>query len=178
MYFNGRPLFTAEAKHSAALIPWLNHRDSLTDKLKAITGGVEITVIAQGWVTPNWWDACILKVTNELVLQREIFMRSGGRNYWYARTVIPQKCYALNPTFFKRLESESIRNLIFSKEVTRVNTLCYPVDKNCLEFYWVKKYSADIEQHLWVRLAEFSYAGTHSFYLIELLLPELEQLTC
>lgn len=104
-------------------------------------------------------------------------MKNQGIVYWYARSVIPQSCYALKPEFFNRLENESIRNLIFDESsVRRLPILCYPVDQLNLEFHWVKKYIGSEYSQMWVRFTELVFQEKSSFYLVEILLPELESL--
>lgn len=169
----------ANTNESEPLSEWIHYQDSLTDKLKAITGTIDLELLAQHWVSSSWWDSYILNLKEEQVFQREILMRSQNIEYWYARTIIPYSCYRLNPHFFNRLEKESVRNLIFNtNEVNLVNRICYPVDQRCIEYFWVKKYMTQIEGTLWVRLAEFSFSELESFYLIEILLPELEKISC
>ncbi|MFI4955449.1 MAG: chorismate--pyruvate lyase family protein [Gammaproteobacteria bacterium] len=174
MHINVSALYTAKVKEPKLLLPWINHQDSLTDKLKLINRDIELKLLVQHWINPTWWDKYILN-QDEPVFQREIIMKSRGVACWYARTVIPQKCHALEPQFFNRLQQESIRNLIFdNSDVHRVNMTCYPVNQQCIEFYWVKKYLPAVHGVLWVRCAEFSFKNQESFYLIDLLLPELE----
>lgn len=169
------PLFlTADAREPASLTEWINYEHSLTDKLQKLKGATQLNLLAQDWVRPSWWDKMVLRLNDDLIYQREIIMSSLGQPYWYARTVIPAECYHSDSTFFKRLEHESIRNLIFdSKEVSRVSTKTYPVDAHCLEFYWVRKHVKTVKQTLWVRFAEYSFKEKASFYLMEILLPEL-----
>lgn len=192
MYINNNPLLVADSKKPISLSDWINHQNSLTDKLLASKGSIDLELLSQEWTTPTWWDKYLLQInlicdvedregevikSQQLVFQREILMRSENIAYWYARTIIPQKCYDLNPDFFGRLEKESIRNLIFGNhEVHRVLMTGYPIDKQCIEFYWVKKYINTIKGTLWVRFGEFSYHHMESFYLMEILLPELENL--
>lgn len=174
MYFNSRPLYCAESNDQGFLLDWRNYHDSLTDKLKQIAGSTEIQVVFQNWIKSLWWDKYVLNISDELVFAREIIMTSGGSPYWYARTVIPQKCYELNPSFFDRLQNESIRNLIFSESrVCRRHMISYPVNRQCIEFGWVTKYLHLDSDILWVRLAEYSFQESELFYLVEILLPEL-----
>ena len=56
----------------------------------------------------------------------------------------------------------------------RVQFMVYPIDKQSIEFYWVNKFIPDFEGCAWVRLAEFSIQNSASFFLLEILLPELE----
>ncbi|BCA95376.1 4-hydroxybenzoate synthetase [Legionella antarctica] len=175
MYINNQPVFTAETQYPEALKEWREYDHSLTDKLQALKGSTQLELISQQWIKPTWWDTYLLQVNDELIFQREIIMQHREVDYWYARTIIPQKCYKIYPEFFKRLEKESIRNLIFdSHQVHRVAMISYPVDKHCIEFNWLKKNRDTIDGIIWVRLAEFSLEHLESFYLAELLLPELE----
>ena len=178
MYINNQPVFTAETEHPEALKDWRVHQHSLTDKLQALKGSTQLELISQQWIRPTWWDTYLLQINDELIFQREIMMKHQDTDYWYARTIIPQKCYNANPEFFKRLEKESIRNLIFEgNQVQRVTMISYPVDNQCLEFYWVKKNRRTIDGIIWVRLAEFTFEYAESFFLAELLLPELENVS-
>ncbi|WP_392537073.1 chorismate--pyruvate lyase family protein [Legionella sp. 227] len=177
MAINTQSIFTISAKCSDPLTEWLNHQASLTDKLQQIKGEAKIELISQDWINTDWWNKNFLHIEDEMVFQRDIIMRSHGVAYWYARSIIPKKCYDLDPDFFGRLKNESIRNLIFDEEkVCRVQWISYPVDQQCLEYYWVKRTLDSVHGVLWVRLAEFSFQQKESFYLVEIMLPELESL--
>lgn len=172
-------LLFADVLQSDSLSLWLNHQYSLTDKLKEITGVVDIEIISQDWIRATWWDSFVLHLQEEPIYQREILMKSRGVHYWYARTVIPNTCYLLNTQFFSRLEKESIRNLIFNNpQVQFVNRTIYPVDRHCIEYYWVKKHIGNFDGILWIRLTQFLFIRLKPFYLVEILLPALEELTC
>lgn len=171
-----KSLLTADAHSSEYLKSWINHHDSLTEKLQESKGSTQLRLLSQDWVAPTWWDKGVLNVHHEPIFQREIMMLSEAVPYWYARSVIPQKCFNVNPTFFNRLRKESIKNLIFgNSEVQRVNHYNYPVNEQNIEFYWVKKHHNQLKGPLWVRYAEYSYQQQESFYLMEILLPELER---
>lgn len=160
-----------------ALRPWLHCLNPLTDKLKQQSGSADLLVLNQGWQTPDWWDKYLLELTDNRLFKREIVMLSHQIAYWYAKTIIPQTCYQVHPAFFDRLQSESVRNLIYdSKEVTRTQRIHYPINPLCVEYYWVKKYLPYCAQTLWVRLTELSFMQNHFFYVIEILMPELEQI--
>lgn len=171
-------LESPESKSSEFLMDWRTHPDSLTDKLKSISGEAKLQLLSQGWIRPSWWDAHVLTLQNEPMFQREIAMHSQGVACWYARSIIPEHCFNLDPVFFNRLENESIRHLIFNNhKVHRVSLHDYCVDYQCLEFYWVQKYFDRAFDTLWVRLAEYSFLSMASFYLVEILLPELGALS-
>jgi chorismate lyase len=155
---------------------WLNHDKSITDKLIQLTGEAELEVLSQQWISAKWWDIHVFLI-KEPIFQREIFMKSKERVYWYARTVIPQSCYRLESDFFKRLEHESIRNLIFNEpKVSLVQKVVYPINPQCIEFHWISNYLNNLHDILWVRLAEYSFTGSSSFYLIEILFPDVRWL--
>lgn len=177
MYFNSRPLYCAESFDQNFLLDWRSYQNSLTDKLKQMTGETKIQLVYQNWTQPHWWDKYALKIKDQSVFQREIIMTSAGNPYWYARTVIPYKCYERSPEFFARLHNESIRNLIFfESRVRRVQLLNYAVNRQCIEFWWAARYLHVESDLLWVRLAEYIVDESEVFYLVEILLPELETL--
>ncbi len=159
MYINKQPIFSAESKTPESFKVWIEHDGPLTDKLNSAIGTTELELMFQNWIHPTWWDKYLLQIQDKQVLQREIIMSSKGVNYWYARTVIPKKCFDLNPVFFNRLEKESIRNLIFDEDsVQRISICNYPITSQNLEYTWVKKYLKMIhDETLWVRLAEFTW---------------------
>lgn len=175
MQINGHKLLNLNIKEPQALSPWIHHKESLTDKLQAEKGHAKLELLQQGFQRPDWWAINLLMLTDTLVYQREIMMRSHGLACWYARTIIPASCYQFGKAFFQRLEQESVRNLIFDNaDVHKVQKLSYSIDASCQEFYWVKKYIPNLEGNLWVRYSELSYKNFASFYLLELLLPGLE----
>lgn len=175
MFINNRPIFVANSMQTDSLRDWRECPHSLTDKLQTVKGSVQLELISQKWTQPNWWDRYLLQIHDELIFEREILMKHQSTVYWYARTIIPQKCYNSNPEFFKRLEKESIRNLIFNNpKVHRAVMLNYPIDQQCIEYHWAKRHLAHIDGIIWVRLAKYTLNYLESFYLAELLLPELE----
>lgn len=178
MQIDDKHILTADVQAPLGLSQWLNHELSLTDKLVNCTGNAELEVISQRWATTSYWDRNVLNIVEPQVFQREILMRSHGKEYWYARSLIPQSCYEANPEFFDRLKNESIRNLIFNNpEVVRSQLVTYPVNSHCLEYYWVKNHLPSVNGPLWVRFCRYLYAGIQPFFLFELLFPELENLS-
>lgn len=174
MYINQHLILTADTVEPAGFQSWIHHQDSLTDQLERLTGDTQLTLLSQGWTHASWWDAMLFQL-NQPLFQREILMSSHGTDYWYARSVIPEACYASNLVFFQRLQKESIRNLIFgNNDVKRLAMHVYPVNHSCLEFHWVKKYLPLHHETLWVRCAQYGLPDGTSFYLIEILLPSLE----
>lgn len=160
-----------------ALKPWFESKTPITYKLEALIGSAELTLLSQYWIAPQWWDRWVLQI-NEPVFQREILMKSNNKVYWYARSVIPLTCYQAAPDFFNRLSKESIRNLIFDEPRVQLHTrTVYPINKKCIEYYWVSKHVPTLSDMLWVRATEYSFCNKHSFYLIELIFPELEQVS-
>ena len=167
----------AQIQVAPGLRDWLYTVKSLTDKLYTQYGSADLTVLSQKWLSPNWWDQHMLGIYETKLLQREILMKSKQVPYWYARSIIPASCYMLNPDFFERLQHESIRNLIFDNEqVERVEMITYSVNQFCLEWYWVSKYVPAIDTPIWLRLIEYRFLSQQSFYVLELLLPELESI--
>jgi chorismate-pyruvate lyase len=174
MPINTHLIFSLKANCSKQFLEWLNYQSSLTDKLRKANGDAQLELMSQKWIHTDLWSKSLLNIHDVSVFQREIVMKSHDIPYWYARSIIPQSCYELDPAFFDRLKNESIKHLIFdNKNVQRINSINYPVDQQCVEFYWVKKYIDFVDQILWVRIAEFSFQSKQSFYLIEIMLPEL-----
>jgi chorismate-pyruvate lyase len=165
------------AEASEMLDAWLYYNHPITDKLNNLTGDTQLEVLSQQWIQTTWWDKYFLNIVEHTLFQREIIMKSSGRTFWYARSIIPSSCYQLDPEFFKRLERESIRNLIFDEpKVVLSQRKIYPINAQCIEYYWVKKHLSILPEILWGRLAEFSFIEKNSFYLLELLFPQLEEL--
>ncbi|TAL61907.1 MAG: chorismate lyase [Legionella sp.] len=177
MQIHTQPILSLDEEEPKGLISWVNYELSLTDRLEKLNGSAELELLSQNWVIPSWWERHVLKITDSQIFQREIMMRSHGKEYWYARTLIPQASYNLNPHFFNRLQKESIKNLIFDNpEVERQGLRTYAINAKCLEFYWIKKHLEQLNGTIWVRFADYLYTGLGPFYLLELLLPELEQI--
>lgn len=161
----------------AAMHCWIDCDTPITYKLIERTGDAQLELLYQGWTKVNWWGVHYLHLDAQKVFQRDIVMRSHGTVYWYARGLIPESCYELEPDFFKRLEHESIRNLIYDEpKVKRVQRTAYAINEQCIEFHWIKKYIDTQSDHFFVRITEYSFKNEVSFYLIELFFPELLQL--
>lgn len=177
MNFDGRTIYINENVNSEQLLEWRTHEFSLTEKLNSLIGNSQLEIIFQDWVKPNWWDNYFLNINDQSIFCREIFMKKETNYYWYARTLIPQKCFQLDEYFFNRLKKEALNNLIFNNDtVQRTRLINYPIDSQSIEFNWVNKHLKINSNVLWARLAEFLYQGKHSFYLVEILLPQLEGL--
>lgn len=164
---------------SAGVGSWLTYTESLTDRLFMATGNVTLDLLSQGWVQSTAHDHYFLAIEDHDVLQREIMMKSYKTPYWYARTVIPRSSYDKNPDFFKRLENESVRNLVFDKAHVRRNQLIhYPITKDAVEYSWVLNHLPHVCGTIWVRCCDYVLQDSAVFYLFELLLPEIELLAC
>ena len=178
MSINTHLICSLKVQCSKQFLEWVNYKQPLTDKLFQAMGNAQLELLSQQWMSTDLWSKRLLEIHDDLVFQREIIMKSHGLVYWYARSIIPQTCYDLDPCFFDRLKQESIKNLIFGEcRVQRIHLINYPVDYQSTEFSWVKKYIDDLHGILWVRIAEFSFQKKESFYLVEIMLPELEELT-
>jgi len=158
------------------LISWLIHPLSLTEKLKECTGEADLHVLEQKWTQAGWWETCFLNGLdfNTNVLHREILMFSNSTVCWYARTIVPEFSYENNRTFFSRLKQESLGVIVFNDpNVTRKRFFYYPINKQCLEFYWPSAHYQHHQPFLWARFSEFAIIQSDPFYLIEILLPDL-----
>ena len=174
-----RSIYSCSYQEPSWLKSWIDHEHPLTDKLLSLTGDAQLEVLSQSWQSPDWWDTHVLESSANSLFKREIIMRSHGKECWYARTLIPEACYALNREFFDRLQNESIKNLIFeSSQIIKVNRAYYSIDQKCIEFYWVNKHINTLDVPLWVRLTEYSFLNTERFYLCEILLPSMGNINC
>lgn len=167
-------LLPCHPKDPDYLNDWVDYQDSLINKLHALTGHVALKRLFQDWVRPCWWERQVLDMTEPLLCRREIVIGDGRDVYWYARTIIPSACYELEPAFFDRLEQEPLRNLIFNEpKVNKQSRYCYCIDERCIEYYWVKDFIKNPADLIWVRVTKLCFKAKESFYLIELLLPQL-----
>lgn len=99
MPINTHLIFSLKAQCSKQFLEWINYHYSLTDKLSKATGGVQLKLISQQWISTDLWSKNLLEIQDALVFQREIIMKSHDVPYWYARSIIPKKCYNRDPAF-------------------------------------------------------------------------------
>jgi chorismate--pyruvate lyase len=173
MLIQSNNLLKISANPPAALLPWLSHRSSLTDKLNLDSGDARLEVHSQQWTPPSWWDRFTLGLSCDAVMHRDILMFTRQTSCWYARTIIPNFTYQTNQTIFDRLKHESLGAIIFNEPSIKRNVLLnYAINEQCLEYYWLSSLR-DKPDQLWVRLSVFTIADISSFYLVEILLPGL-----
>ncbi len=160
------------------LKPWLTYSFSLTEKLRKETGEAILQVLNQHWLKPNWWDKFRLGLQSAKVMHREILMLSQEIPCWYGRTIIPEESYLAHPAFFEQLAREPLGALVFKdKAVCRNKLIIYPIDQQCIEYYWLLENWHQKNTQLWSRLSEFTFLDASSFYLVEILLPGLLRVT-
>lgn len=158
----------------APLLYWLTYEHSLTEKLKERAGDASLQVLSQRWDAPNWWDRFALNLECESVLHREIKMSAWDVPCWYARTIIPNTTYYIGRDIFKRLETESLGELIFNQpRIKRFSMLHYPINAQSIEYHWLSPEIRGDASALWLRLSVLTVDNDHPFYLIETLLPGL-----
>lgn len=178
MLINPDNFLTINSSVSSRLQPWITYQTSLTEKLKKIAGDADLQLLKQVWEQADWWDKHVLKIANEQVMHREIVMCAKKKPCWYARTVIPQTTYSCDTVFFDRLENESLGKLIFEgNKVKRFMLMNYSINPSCIEYYWLTEWMHRHETELWVRLSGFTVSERFSFFLVEILLPELARYT-
>lgn len=154
-------------KADPRLIPWLEHEQSLTEKLKAVAGDARLEVIAS-----RWDDA----PDGSRVMRREIVMWAFDSPCWYARTLVPLATYHANEALFERLQTESLGDLIFhGTDIKRVSLTSYSITKQSPEYAWVRKWLQQDVARLCVRQSDLSINSSilHPFTLKEILLPGL-----
>lgn len=165
-------LLKLERKPSSALLPWLTYQNSLTERLQAKAGNTYLDVLGQDWHAPTIWEKEVLSISDKSVFCREIVMQAFTTPCWYARTIIPQSSYEAGIDIFVRLKNESLGLLIFSEvRIKRVSLMHYPIDTQCMEYYWLDETMHAGSKLLWARLSVFLIDETFPFCLIEIMLP-------
>ena len=173
---NPDKLLPVKCELSSILLPWITYEDSLTERLHQKAGDARLEVLGQQWEAPNWWDKQVLHIKTEPVFHREILMWSGKEACWYARTILPKETYRAEPSFFDRLQNESMGELIFNESrIKRAYLMHYPICKQSIEYSWLSQAMHGNATVLWVRASAFVLQGKFPFYLLETLLPALER---
>ena len=142
--------------------------------MRLAAGEAGLSVLKHQRIATGWWEKFVLGIKSEFIWQREILMTAGQKTCWYARTLIPDETHQAYGSFFGRLQHASLGELIFGEQpIRRAAMVTYPVDWTCMEYYWMDSALKRQAPSLWVRLSQFAMDSTHSFYLIEILLPDL-----
>lgn len=158
------------------LLSWLTCKTHLTKALYAKSGDTKLKVVQQIWREASDWDQQSLGLSVERVLHRDIVMLAKDKPCWFARTILPESTYLANSALFERLKEEPLGNLIFQTVGTeRKSIQYYPITPQHTEYAWVPEDTHAQAELLWVRSSVFQIASQDLFYLIEILLPELEQ---
>ncbi len=167
------------------LISWLTWTQSLTEKLRLCAGDASLHVLKHQWEACDDWDKSVLNLHDARAIHREILMRAHQVPCWYARTILPEKTILADEALFDRLKNESLGQLIFqSGRVERCSIKHHVIKPTSLEWAWLPtdvflNTASGLPIHLWCRLSEFALiASGHRFYLLEVLLPGLEQFVC
>lgn len=165
-------------KPPAELIPWLEHRGSITDKLKALAGEARLQLLKHTWELTDTWDQRTLHLAPKLpVLHREILMWSHNEPCWFARTVLPQTTYYAEERLFSRLETTPLGELVHHHpNIKRTSIRSYPVLPNSMEHAYLTHALDRVHTPLWGRCSTFTLHNQHEFYLLEIFLPKLLQL--
>jgi chorismate--pyruvate lyase len=167
----------AQSNLPVSLKPWMICQSSLTEKLKALSGEADIEVLAQHWRYTNEWEKQALHLEQQMVFHREIVMWSHDKPCWYARTIIPKATYAAGAPIFNRLATESLGALIFNEHaIKRVQLSHYPITQDSIEYDWLNPSWRTQALIFGVRLSTWMI-DVNPFFLIEILLPELERYT-
>ncbi|AHE67331.1 chorismate--pyruvate lyase family protein [Legionella oakridgensis] len=174
MLINPDNFLQEECHPSYALLPWITHQSSLTERLKQKTGEARLTVLAQQWGAPDWWDKQVLKLEHESVLHREILMSARNAPCWYGRTILPKQTYESDVALFTRLKTESLGQLLFNNiTINRLCLLHYAISHRVIEYHWLTAEMHDQKEVLWARFSAFTLHKQFPFYLVEILLPGL-----
>lgn len=158
------------------LLPWVTYTGYMSEQLRAKSGQAILQVLQQTWEPANTWDQQILSISAEQVLHRDIAMLAWEQPCWFARTILPETTYQEHLALFQRLEHEPLGNLIFhTQSIKRLELRYYPITTQSPEYSWLPKTIDTHQQELWLRLSVFQVQNAELFYLVEILLPALEQ---
>lgn len=156
---------------------WLEHKTSLTDKLKALAKSTTLQVLNHCWEPTHLWDQTALGLPADItVLHRDIIMWADGAACWYARTVLPMPVFNIEAELFKRLDTEPLGELIHHHpHIERTNITPYEIKPHMPEYAYLKQNLKEStpQSKLWGRLSTFTIHKQHDFYLLEIMLPGL-----
>ena len=156
------------------LVSWLTCTTYMMEQLYAKSGNADLKVLQQNWEPTNDWDRQTLALSDELVLHRDIVVSAWEHPCWFARTILPRATYDAHLSLFERLNQEPLGNLIFrTPAVQRLRLEHYSIETGSVEYAWVPK-AIDTQQLLWLRCSTFQVKDAELFYLVEILLPDLE----
>lgn len=156
------------------LLPWIDYQASITEKLRSKAKEVNLRLLKQDWGLPSWWDTYVLGLNASLIMKREILMSSKEHVCWYARTVIPSSTWRRFPQLFQRLQDCTLTDLIFGDNgIKRHSMINYPINAQCIEYYWLDPSLRLNQDTLWVRMSTFTVEDEFVFFLSEIFLPDL-----
>lgn len=132
------PIWFAADSPCAQRVPpsvqdWLAESSSLTARLNAIAGPVQVEVLHQDWDRPFAGEAMRLKLLpGERVWTREVVLTGQGERLLLARTVVPAVTMAGVGEEFPRLGNRPLGELLFCRpDVRRVVTEWTCLDPTC-----------------------------------------------
>ena len=159
-----------------SLLPWLNHHDSLTDKLKTFTPTVKLNIIRHEWSFTDAWDQHELHLQpQQRVLHREITMQSDKTLCWYARTTIPEQTYQAKSHLFDQLETQPLGHLIWNNaDIERTLLHYYPINQRSMEYAFLNARMHQHQELLWARRSLIMVHANNPLYLLEIFLPGLD----
>lgn len=157
---------------------WLNHSQSITDRLKAVSGDARLKILRHEWEPADAFDSARFNINrHESTLHREILMYSRQVACWYARTIIPQATYHKYDDFFDQLKTKPLGDLIYHHNKLKREMTSFEVNPDDLEYQYLPPILESHVPHetLWARLSRFNMADDLPFYLLEIFLPALNQ---
>ncbi|WP_043319918.1 chorismate lyase [Microbulbifer sp. HZ11] len=100
------------------LLPWLQHKGSLTAALKHLSHGeFSVQILRQGWHTPNLEERRALNLKERTrALIREVLLYGSDTQPWvYARSVLPERTLAGKSRYLRSLDNRPLGELLFSQ---------------------------------------------------------------
>lgn len=156
---------------------WLYATTALTKHLRTICQESSVTVLEQGLKPANWWERYVLSC-EQPVFRRDVLISAQKKPYWFARTIIPQSTFQQHSESFNRLQRETITALIYDNDrIKREHLNVFCINKESAAFYWLDPSLRNQEKQLWGRMAQYCFDGRDPFFIVELFLSSMKDIT-
>jgi chorismate lyase len=159
----------------SSITPWVTHKGSITDKLKALATNTHLLVLNNIWEQTDEWDHKNLCLSPNIeVLHRDILMWAEQQPCWYARTILPKSVYHTEKALFDGLKTKALGDRSHNHpHISRTHIIPYTIHTNMSEFNFLKKALKHNTptNTLWGRISTFTIHTQFDFYLLEIFLP-------
>lgn len=143
---------------------WLVDSGSLTQRLiKKSHGDFKVEVVKQGWFLPTRSEAKALNMrSRQFALVREVRLKGNGKDWVYARSIIPAPTLTGRQRQLRMLGNSSLGHLLFSDPSMK---------RGPLQISYLK---LNDSRKLWARRSVF-FLSNKPLLVCEVFLPELLQ---